>query len=262
LSAGSVLERANGMSTPSTKGTRDTHRWTIPLALVFAILYLAAAWTIDAVRRLPSNAQPFAVAVVTFADTASYTDALGELTSIGMRLSNPCFEAAIGEGDTQFGEVYQANGQEDSYGNEHTFVIATTVLAPADWLPRLWTLPHAIKVDTNAQYFCPSNSGGLIGRLLVVPPAERPVVLAFPRGMAYGEALRAATDVGLRLADPCYEAALARGDKPAWHPASQEETYSSNGSLVVAPTILAPADWLTRIAGGVTPGPVVGCASS
>ncbi len=250
------------MSTPSIKGSRDTNRWATPMALVLILLYFAAAWTIDAVRRLPSNAQPFAVAVVTFADTASYTDALGELTSIGMRLSNPCFEAAIRAGDTHWDTHYQVRGQEDLYAHGHALAAATTTLAPTDWVERLWTLPHAVKVDTRVVSSCPAISGSLLGLLVVAPPAERPFVLHFPSGMAYGEALRAATDVGLRLADPCYEAALARGNHPAWHPASQEQAYGSNGNLVVAPTILAPADWLTRIAVGVTPGPVVGCASA
>lgn len=249
------------MSTPSTKGTRDTHRWTTPVALVLVLLYLAAAWTIDAVRRLPSNSQTAANAVVTFAGGASYTDALSELTSIGMRLSNPCFEGAIRAGGNPWA-LYPVRGQEDSYANGHTLLAATTALAPMDWVERLWTLPHAIKVDTRVISACRLIPSSLLGPLLVAPPAERPFVLHFPSSMAYGEALRAATDVGLRLADPCYEAALARGNHPAWHPATQQQAYGSNGNLVVAPTILAPADWLTRIAGGVTPGPVAGCASA
>jgi hypothetical protein len=271
LSAGSLLERANGMSTPSapgnrsgTKGTRATekHRWTTPLAVVLILLYLAAAWTIDAVRRRSTDAQAAAHAVVTFADSASYTTALAEVTSIGMRLGHPCVEG--GSNDTRLAALSLVRELEDSFAQGHTLGVATTVLAPADWVERLWTLPHAVKVNTSAVYHCPIVSKGdnLLSRLLEVPPAERPVVLDFPRGMAYGEALRAATDMGLRLADPCYEAALARGDHPAWHPASQEQAYGSSGSLVVAPTILTPDDWLNRLASGVTPGPVVGCASS
>jgi hypothetical protein len=255
-----MLERATGMSTPSTKGTRETHRWTIPLALVLVLLYLAAAWTIDAVRRLPSTAQHGAVAVVTFASGASYTDALGELTSIGMRLSSPCFEGAIQSGD-QVIDALRAQQESFSGPGQRQVVVATTVLTPVDWVERLWTMPGVTGVDTQADFTCPASGSNPLG-LLAAPPAERPVVLGFPSGTPYGEALRAATDMGLRLADPCYEAALARGDKPAWHPASQEEAYGSSGSLVVAPTMLTPADWLTRIPGGVTPGPVLGCVSS
>jgi hypothetical protein len=225
-------------------------------------LYFVAAWTIDAVWRMPSETVS-SEALVSFSGATSYTAALAEVTGIGLRLASPCAEAAIHSGDDRWQTYLYAVGQEPSYADGSRLVVATTVLTPADWLERLWTLPGAISVDTSVVVNCPEISAGSpLGLLRAAPPAGQPTVLQFPAGVSYGDALQAASDLGLRLADPCYEAALAHGDHPVWHPANQQQAYATGRSLVVAPTILTPADWLSRLRSGVTPGPVLGCGSS
>ena len=52
----------------------------------------------------------------------------------------------------------------------------------------------------------------------------------------YGDALDDVLNLGLRLANPCYEKALADGKSPAWHTMGQEDAYAANHTLHVATT--------------------------
>jgi hypothetical protein len=154
-----------------------------------------------------------------------------------------------------------AAAQEDSFADRHLLLVAPTVLAPPDWAARLASLPGVTDVNTRAIWHCYALDGTWLDRLRYAPLAARPTVLHFATGTTYDDALRAASDLGLRLADPCYEAALAHGEQPAWHAAGQRDAYAASGALVVAPTVLTPDDWMSRLAGGVAPGPVVACAA-
>lgn len=54
----------------------------------------------------------------------------------------------------------------------------------------------------------------------------------------YGDALDGGLNLGLRLADPRYEQALAQGKSPVWHAMGQEASYASRHVLLVATTNL------------------------
>jgi hypothetical protein len=256
------------MAQPSPWGPRATNELVAPAAVVLALLYFVAAWTVDAAQRLPQTTSGPQRALVTMSaassSASSYTDTLAEVTNLGLRLAgNDCVEWEITNSAVAPDVQLSAAAQEDYFAEQRLLLVAPTALAPPDWAARLAALPGVTEVNTNAVWRCPAMSNAsLFDRLRAAPLADQPTVLHFADGRAYGAALRAASDLGLRLADPCYEAALARGDHPTWRPASQQDAYTASGDLVVAPTILTPADWLSRLPNSVTPGAVVGCASS
>jgi hypothetical protein len=83
----------------------------------------------------------------------------------------------------------------------------------------------------------------------LTPPAMTPVAMS--NGMAdveiharitfalpdqiYDDALYAVSDLGLSLADACYDQALAHAGRtqPPWHSMSQEQSYAASGTLLV-----------------------------
>jgi hypothetical protein len=256
------------MGQSSPWGPRPTEELIVPAALGLLLLYFVAAWTVDAVQRLPPTSSVGARALITMSSdsssASSYADVLTEVTSLGLRLAgNPCVEGNLADGAVQSADQRAATAQEDNFAELHLLLVAPTVLAPPDWAARLASLPGVTDVNTSAVWNCPAMvDGSLLDRLRSAPPRDQPTVLHFANDVAYGDALRAASDLGLRLADPCYEAALANGDQPTWRPANQQAAYAASGDLIVAPTILTPSDWPSRLASGVTLGPVIGCASS
>jgi hypothetical protein len=70
--------------------------------------------------------------------------------------------------------------------------------------------------------------------------------LDFAAGVSYAMALDETTNLGLRLADPCYERAVGRGQSPAWDPVGQDATFASGQTFIVATTALASTRWRER----------------
>ncbi len=87
--------------------------------------------------------------------------------------------------------------------------------------------------------------------------------VTFAAGVEYAQALYEISNLGLRLADPCYEEALAFRPPPtwpAWHPMSQRAPFSGSQRLVVAPGVqVSSTTWtdqlhaLTDVRGVTTP---------
>lgn len=245
-------------SSPRPSGVRgEVNHWIVPLTLVAALLYLLAAWTIDAVSRLPSMG-PIDEAAVTFRVDTDYGVALADVTSLGLRLANPCYELAITSGDTRIDIPSEAISQEAQFTGDDVLTVAATIISPPNWQASVAALPDVSGIITPVIASCfKLEYGGRWGQLLTEPPAPRPAALQFASSVAYDDALRVAAEHGLRLADPCYEAAVEQGKRPTWHSESQQASFARNHALTVAPTILTPNDWLLHLPSDVTPGPVI-----
>lgn len=95
------------------------------------------------------------------------------------------------------------------------------------------------------------------------PPAGTPLALGasqtptyarltFGARVSYDAALLVVSNLGLRLADPCREQAMASGQGSAWQPAGQESAYATSHALMLASSPLASSQWQARALPGVT----------
>ena len=71
--------------------------------------------------------------------------------------------------------------------------------------------------------------------------------MTFAGATSYEMALEGVNGLGFRLADPCYEAARARGAKPIWHSMSQAQTFAQTQTLVLATTSVNATTWLSQL---------------
>lgn len=69
----------------------------------------------------------------------------------------------------------------------------------------------------------------------------------FQPSVSYDQAVAAISDLGLRLADVCYELHQSQGQRPAWRAMGQEQAYQASGSLIVAPTTDASEHWQDQV---------------
>lgn len=250
-------EAASQTKAARTRG--PVNHWVVPLTLALAILYLLTASTMEMAAR---SSVPMVqdAAGITFADGTPYEGALDGITSLGLRLFNPCVELMVRYGVNDFNlSDPQLDSQEAHYERSPDLTVATTAITPSDWIARLSALPDVRQVTQPIIANCPAipSRPNLAGQLLEAPPLARPATLHFIFSVPYGDALRVAAERGLRLADPCYAAAVAEGKYPTWHSESQQGAFTSSSTLIVAPTILTPRDWLFNLPSGVIPGPVL-----
>ncbi|HEY7782053.1 MAG TPA: hypothetical protein VIC85_17825 [Ktedonobacterales bacterium] len=179
-----------------------------------------------------------------------YADALRAVTDLGLQPAASVCGSDIGDYGSAAvvyrGPWWQPVGAEEAFAaRDGTLVVRPTPLAAPDWSDRLRGVAGATVLTVypaNTPFNCPPRD--VEG---TPPPGASKVIAAdqvdvaarvtFARpAVDYGAALNAVTDLGLRLADPCYERAKGRGTAPSWHPMGQEATFASAGTLVVAPT--------------------------
>jgi hypothetical protein len=192
---------------------------------------------------------------VTF--SSSYTDAVRAITDLGLVPAASVRGSAIGDyesgGAVYRGPWWQPVGADVAFTTENgTLVVFPTPLAAPNWPDRLRGLPGAT-VDTLYTRYTPFNGPPHTVRGTPPPGASKLIApdqldvtarMIFARpSVDYDSAVDAVTDLGLRLADPCYELAKSRGPAPTWHPMGQEGSYASGGALAVAPTSVAAANW-------------------
>ncbi len=210
---------------------------------------------------------------VTFATSVPYTTALEDIVDLGLHPTVACgYQSDVDAGRViSIGSLrWLPAGQRDQFEREHRLYAAITPLAPADWSGRLGTVPGVLRPqlsDVRQALDClprsPSGSAtaGASGTTLV---SNGPAVLtnsqvqdifarvAFAPGTDYAAALYAVSNLGLRLADPCYEQLRVhlanQGKEPVWHPMGQEASFAASHVLVVAPAPLtSPTTWADQI---------------
>jgi hypothetical protein len=191
------------------------------------------------------------------ASAPPYAIALTDLSDLGLRLANHCTELYVAG---RYSVYWDPESSDRRYyeGGSHFLEILPTVLAPGDWLQRLSALPYVERVDQRV----PLCDGTNMARDFTHPfnvlfaPFTSPLqgspwdVAATSANLTYEAAVGQIMDLGLRLADPCYEASLARGEHPAHLSPSQAAAFGQTRTLVFAATLYTPPNWEQRLSQG------------
>jgi hypothetical protein len=219
-------------------------------------------------------AERVGVHLVTFTATTSYDDALRLVSDVGLQLRGTCdFFTLAGTGDANVAQppapapsaspsiewaAWHARNQREGFASaaegNHTLAVAITPAAPSDWEDRLRKQPAVRDVQPDrAPYACPyvrySATPPASNEDAELPPQQAGAYarLGFPSGTSYAAALDQTTNLGLRLADPCYEQAVAGGHSATWHPMGQEEAFKNSQTFVVATTALTSTRWPDQV---------------
>ena len=184
-------------------------------------------------------------AVVQFNPSVSYVEALRAITDLGLTTAVSC---------TLPGMVWQPVSEKAFYP---VLLVVATPAAPLGWMAPLAKIRGVQNVQPNPVYNCPLfDPTPTAANLPAYLPDSAPRTVArltFAAGTSYDDALGAILNLGLRLADPCYER-LPAGAPVAWHPMGQEAAFAQQHSLLVATTALSSTLWQqqARAAPGVT----------
>jgi hypothetical protein len=251
-----------------------------------ATCVLAGCGTRLAPQHSPSSAAwapAPATAPVRFDPSISYDDALRAITDLGLQPSVACgYEADLKAGRVITDMQWQPAGQRSIFVREHRLFVTFTPLAAPDWGARL-THVHGFVRNTEQQWdqglYCPDLGSAAAYPTDPAPsasvsftppdssrPAQTPTVLAYAQAISspnarvvftpsitYAEALSTISDLGVRLADPCYERKHAENQPTSaqWPGAGQEQRFSASHSLIVAAAPLAtPIYWEQMLGSG------------
>ena len=230
------------MSAPRTRHMRRT--WRVGLLVGCAALVLAVG---AAVLVYPA-ADPSA-AYVDFVPSVPYAATLRTITSLGLQTALPCLG---GEASGSQHWRWWPMGEQDMLQAHRLWVVSTPVTAPY-WLVRL---SHASGVASV------QSGDGLTFACPLILPATSPEQAAFLNAdeagtyvrvtfeaplASYDEALAAVDNLGLRLADPCYEHGAVHTIPLLWHTMDQSTSFAAHNVLVVATTSHASTTWHAQL---------------
>ena len=209
----------------------------------------------DCTGNCGPDAPPIEGVPILFDSSVSYADALREMTDLGVQPAVFCGY----QSDINVGKVIESKwlpaGQQDRFQQEQRMWVVRTINASPNWSYNLYHLPgfHADPLRLTTNFSCTDghqNAGP-------PPPKDAPDVLTdeqtgnqigtyayvtFAAGVDYDTALYDISNLGLRLADPCYEQSLLPHQQPEqWHPMNQTITFSYSHALVVSPAPLTSA---------------------
>ena len=227
---------------PRTRRRRRAWRVRVLVGGAALVLLLGAA-----AAAYPSQ-DPYG-ANVYFIPSVSYAAALRTITSLGLQTGFPCFG-----GNPSGSEHLQwlPMGEQDLPWAHGLWVESTPVAAPY-WLLRLGHASGVASVQSGAGlgFACPQllpvTSPDQAG-FLNADEAGTYVRVTFDAPLAsYADALAAVDNLGLRLADPCYERGVAHAIPVLWHPMDQAASFAASDALVVATTIYASTTWQAQL---------------
>jgi hypothetical protein len=133
--------------------------------------------------------------------------------------------------------------------------VASSPFPPADWLERLRKAPGVSGAQT------PGKAVECTQAPIDLTPttAPNPLFLADDQAgtymrvtfgspdVDYDQVLYIVSNLGFRLADPCYDQAQARGASPDWHLMGQEQRFAASQSLILATTSFASNQWEAQL---------------
>lgn len=231
----------------------------VTMLALFCCLLLLASCGLSLFHESPQpNSPPDSAVSIVIDPSISYADVLRGLTNLGVQPAVFCGY----QRDIDAGEVIESAwlpaGQQERFQQEHRMFVMKTLDAPTDWVYQMHHLPGVRNDPSLENIFC-SGGHSTIGptpqpgapAVLTLNPADRHPLnseigtyayVTFASGVDYDIALYDVSNLGLRLADPCYEYSLLPHHQPKqWHPMSQEITFSYAHALVVAPAPLISA---------------------
>lgn len=188
------------------------------------------------ISELAVPTDPIYGGYVQFADSVSFQQATRLITDLGLQTTAFCaFQ-------------WKPMGSETDYASGHSLTIAATVNSSPLWFNRLQTSPGVVRVQAAGPHSCPMMRYDPNGLKFLGSDAPITYVRAtFSGGTGYDAALDAINSLGFRLANPCYEQARSRGNKPTWNAAGQENAFASSHTLLLATTSYNATTWVSQL---------------
>lgn len=193
----------------------------------------------------------------------TYTQVLRELTDVGYQPTLECNLRLVAAGQNTRQWLWQPVGQREHFASEHTMNVTYTPLADdaTDPWSHLASLPGVTILTWQQSAVCRIGSTTTLASATPAPDAPtvftsnelNPVPYArvtFASTTDYDTALDAISNLGVRLADYCYETGLEAFNhgKTPWQPMGQESSFASTYVLAVAPSPLTTAHtWLDQL---------------
>lgn len=186
-------------------------------------------------------------ASVYFLPGVSYVTAVRAVADMGLQPLSPCAGAASDHTRWKSADQSTMFSDIDSKG---LLQVVATPLSPIEWPKRLLAATGVEGVSVGPAY-CPNIGGDLTpmpGQVYFlgygVQPTYVRVTFSTRQVDAYAASVVEVSDLGFRLADPCFE---SRRPSPAWHSMSQLSGYEATGALVVATTEANSTRWLAQL---------------
>jgi outer membrane protein assembly factor BamB len=188
------------------------------------------------IRELAVPTNPIYSANAQFSNTVSYQQAIRLISDLGLQTFADCsFQ-------------WKPQGGQDGFPTNHWLTIAATVNSAPLWFNRLQTAPGVISLQAGGPHSCPMMRYDPQALKLLGPDAATTYVqVTFAGTIGYDTALDAANNLGFRLANPCYEQARSRGDKPAWNATGQESAFGKMHTLLLSTTGFNATTWLQQL---------------
>ncbi|SRR5579885_518245 len=218
--------------------------------LIFCVFFILSGCG-STTRATPSPGQT-TIVYVSFTSSTSYEVALRSITDLGLQPAYPCYTTASKNGVITSWILWHQMDERDTFTQTHSLWVASSTIAPSDWLERLKAISSVTALQTHPVFNCPAIHTG-------TPPSGATIALTEDQSGSYARikfslpaskydtALYIVSKVGIRLADPCYEQAKKKGTSPDWHSMGQEDTFASERTLIVATTIYTPNNWLAQL---------------
>jgi outer membrane protein assembly factor BamB len=189
-----------------------------------------------AIQELPVQTSPVYQAVVTFAPTLSYQQALEMVTNLGLKTFVQCHAEWV------------AGDEHDAFAGEHALLVAATVNSAPLWLGRLKATQGVTDVQARDGVIpCLAFPPGNGPQYLPPEQAGAVVLVTFTSAISYATALDSLNALGFRMADSCYEQARAQGQKPTWHPMGEADAFARTHALVLATTQYNAVTWAEQV---------------
>ncbi|MGH2494002.1 MAG: PQQ-binding-like beta-propeller repeat protein, partial [Ktedonobacteraceae bacterium] len=188
------------------------------------------------IQELAVPTDPIYGAYVHFANAVSFQQAIHLLTNLGLQTVAQC---AI---------QWKPQGSGTDFSTDPWLVAIATVNSAPLWFNRLQAMPEVTEIQASGPHSCPNMeyNPNALNRL----PLDAPVTYVratFSNSTAYDAALVSINNLGFRLANPCYEQARSRGDKPTWNTSGQENVFGPAHTLLLATTTFNATTWLSQL---------------
>ncbi len=199
-----------------------------------------------------SLTHPYFAARITFAPGVSFSQALGLVTDLGLQPLYFCDTIP----DTH---SWHPLGEQAGFAQNTILEVAATPDAPSDWLARL-NAARSVRAIFNGSWGCSLlvdgtplpgygyflRSGEYLTYVGVV------VQVRYGATVSYDQALATLSNLGFRLANPCFEQAMKTSAPPSWRSPGQAQSFRTTHVLVVATTTANSTLWQTQLL--ATPG--------
>lgn len=174
------------------------------------------------------------IAAVTFAASTSFTQVLRTITDLGLQTGLLCVP------------TWRPQENSQHFSIDHSLLVVATASSAPLWLGRLQASPGVTAVQAVDVVSCPAEVPDNHPPFLTSDQAGAYLRVTFANAN-YDAALNVVSDMGFRLANPCYEQARANGKQPAWNAMGQQDSYAHTRTLLLATTQYNATTWQSQL---------------